>query len=96
MSLLSAFSWLIFALLDILWFLVIAQVIISWLIAFNIINTYQPFVHTVTGFLYQITEPLYRPIRRIIPSFNGIDLSPLILLLAIGFVSVFLQGVLPR
>ena len=75
---------LIYWILEIVWFLVIAQVIMSWLIAFNIINTYQPIVQTISSFLYRITEPLYRPLRNIIPVYNGTDLSPLVLLIAIG------------
>ena len=78
--------WLVYQVLNIIWFLVIVQVIMSWLIAFNIINAYQPFVQTVNGFLHRITEPLYRPLRRYVPVYNGIDLSPLVLLVAISFV----------
>jgi len=76
-------------------YLLIAQVILSWLVAFNVINTRHPFVNAVRRFLYQVTEPALRPIRRIIPSIAGIDISPLILALLIGFVSRLIIDNLP-
>jgi len=60
---------------------IIAAVIVSWLIAFNVINTYNPFVRTLWQALTAVTEPLLRPIRRLLPDLGGIDLSPMILLL---------------
>ena len=65
-----------------IWCLII-YVVVSWLIAFNVINTYNRFVSTVLNFLYQITEPPLRPIRRVLPVLGGIDLSPLALILII-------------
>lgn len=65
-----------------IWCLII-YVVVSWLIAFNVINTYNRFVSTVLNFLYQITEPPLRPIRRVLPVFGGVDLSPLALILII-------------
>ena len=67
------------------WALVIS-VVMSWLIAFNVINTYNRFVALVYDILYRITEPVYRPIRRVIPNVNGIDFSPIIVILLIFFV----------
>jgi len=72
--------------------LIIVQAVMSWLIAFGIINTRNRFVYLVGDFLYRITEPLLRPIRSFLPDLGGIDLSPVVLLLAI----VFLQNVLAR
>ena len=69
--------------LQILVWVIIAQVIISWLVAFNVINTQTNFVRTVLDVLDRLTEPLYRPIRKILPDFGGIDFSPIILILAI-------------
>jgi YggT family protein len=66
--------------------LLIAWVIISWLISFDIINTRNRFVYVVSDFLYRITEPVLRPIRRVVPDISGIDISPVILLLAIWLV----------
>ena len=67
--------------------LVIASALLSWLVAFNVVNTSNRFVHQMGSFLYRITEPALRPIRhRVIPSFGGIDISPVILILAIYFI----------
>ena len=68
-----------------LW-LVILSALLSWLVAFNVINTSNRFVYQVCTFLYRITEPALRPIRRFVPSFGGIDISPVILILAIYFL----------
>lgn len=71
------------------WALIIS-VILSWLVAFNVVNTRNRFVWTVGDFLDRITEPALRPIRRVLPSLGGIDLSPLVLILLLYFI----QGVL--
>ena len=63
--------------------IVIAAVILSWLVAFNVINTRNPFVAAVAEFLYRITEPVLRPIRNLMPHLGGIDISPIILFLII-------------
>lgn len=81
----NAIVWLALTILNIMWWMVIVQFILSWLIAFNIINTSQPLIYSVVDFLNKVTEPLYRPIRRHIPLVGGFDLSPLVLILAIGF-----------
>ena len=80
-------------LLWVLSWVVIAQVIISWLYAFNVINPGSGFMRTLTEALDRITAPLYRPIRKILPDFGGIDFSPLVLLLAIAIVSRLLGDV---
>ncbi|MDQ0560808.1 YggT family protein [Rhizobium mesoamericanum] len=64
----------------------IASAIFSWLYAFNVINSSNQFVNSVGMFLYNVTEPLLRPIRRVLPNLGGIDISPIILLLIIFFV----------
>jgi YggT family protein len=86
---------LIDILLMLLWVLswiVIVQVILSWLYAFNVINPGSGFMRSLTEALEKITEPLYRPIRKVLPDFGGIDFSPLVLLLAIAIVSKLLGG----
>lgn len=67
-------------------YVVIAAVVFSWLIAFNVVNTRSPFVSAVGEFLYRVTDPLLRPIRNALPNLGGIDISPLILILIIMFV----------
>ena len=69
--------------LQVLVWVIIAQVIISWLVAFNVINTSSNFVRTLLDALDRLTAPLYRPIRRFLPDFGGIDFSPIVLILAI-------------
>ena len=70
-------------LLNLYIYLLIAAAVLSWLIAFNVINTRNQFVATVGDFLYRITEPALRPIRNVLPGFGGIDISPVILILII-------------
>ena len=67
--------------LNVIWWIIIVQAILSWLIAFNVINTHSDFVRTVWTALQRMTEPLYRPIRRVLPDFGALDLSPLVVLL---------------
>jgi YggT family protein len=81
----------VIAILDIYWWLVIIQAVVSWLIAFNILNTHSRPVAMVLDFLYRITEPALRPIRQFIPILGGLDISPIILLLIIWFLRMELQ-----
>jgi YggT family protein len=69
-------------------YVVIAGVIMSWLMAFNVVNPYNPFVRSIWQALNAVTEPLLRPIRRMMPDLGGIDVSPVILLLGCYFVQV--------
>ena len=62
---------------------VIAAVVVSWLVAFNVLNTYNPLARSVVRALNALTEPVFRQVRRIIPSLGGLDLSPMIVLLAL-------------
>lgn len=62
---------------------IIASAIFSWLYAFNVVNPRNTVVATIGRFLYQLTEPVLRPIRRVLPPFGGLDLSPIVLLLLI-------------
>ena len=66
--------------------LLIAAAILSWLIAFNVVNTRNQFVSSVAEFLYRITEPLLRPIRNILPDLGGLDISPIVLILIIMLI----------
>ena len=72
--------------LDLYVWLLIASAVLSWLIAFNVVNTRNQFVASVAEFLYKITEPVLRPIRRMLPNFSGLDLSPLVLFVIIFFI----------
>ena len=78
--------------LQILVWIIIVQVILSWLVAFNVINTSSNFVRTMLDGLDRLTAPLYRPIRKIMPDFGGIDFSPIVLILAIQILRKLNQG----
>jgi YggT family protein len=80
-------------LLRVVTYIIIAQAILSWLVAFNVINTYNDFVRSFLHALDRMTEPLYRPIRRILPDFGGIDFSPMVVLLLIYVLRILLSGV---
>lgn len=71
--------------------LIIASAILSWLIAFNVINTRNDVVRAVWDFLSRVTEPVLRPIRRMLPNLGGVDISPIILLLLIFFIERVIQ-----
>lgn len=73
-------------------YIIIAQAILSWLVAFNVINTHSDFVRSFLNALDRITEPLYRPVRRILPDFGGIDFSPIVVLLLIYVLRILLGG----
>ncbi len=72
--------------LEIYVWMLIASAVLSWLIAFNVVNTRNQFVSMLWDFLYRITEPALRPIRSIMPNLGGIDISPVILILIIIFI----------
>ena len=80
-------------LLRVLSWVIIAQVILSWLIAFNVLNTSSAGLRAFIEALERILGPLYRPIRRILPDFGGIDFSPLVLLLLIQVLRMLLSGI---
>lgn len=88
---LSLFSIAIL-LLNVLWWIIIVQAILSWLLAFNVLNTSSPMVRSIAVALDRLTAPLYRPIRRIMPDFGGIDFSPMVVLLLILIIQKLLAG----
>lgn len=70
-------------LLDVAWWIIIVQAILSWLIAFNVINTSNDIIRSIWIALDKLTEPMYRPIRKIMPDLGALDLSPMVVLIAI-------------
>ena len=72
-------------------YVVIANVIISWLIAFNILNTQNRFVYSILEFTYRLTDPILNKIRRFLPNLGSLDISPIILLLLIWFVEMCMK-----
>jgi len=88
-----AVAQIIQILLTAIWWIIIIQAILSWLVAFNVINTYNDFVRSVLIALDRMTAPLYRPIRRIMPDLGALDLSPLVVLLILSIID---QVFMPR
>jgi len=72
--------------IDIYTWIVIAGAIISWLVAFSVINVNNQFIRVVVDLLYRLTEPVLRPIRKVLPNLGGVDISPVILLLGLFFI----------
>lgn len=92
----SVLDVILLALQIYVWIL-IASAVLSWLIAFNVINTRNQFVSTVWDMLYRATEPVLRPIRSRLPNLGGLDISPIILLLIIYFIqSVIVRYIYPN
>jgi YggT family protein len=79
-------------LLSIVTWIIIAQVVLSWLFAFNVLNVSSHGVRTIAVAIDRLTAPLYRPIRRLLPDFGGIDFSPLVVLILIQVVEKLLNG----
>ena len=84
--------WLLDTVITIYIWVLIASAVLSWLVAFNVVNTHNRFVYLLGDFLQKVTEPALRPIRRVLPNLGGVDLSPLVLILLL----LFLQQVLAR
>jgi YggT family protein len=78
--------WLILTVLDIYFWVILATVILSWLVAFNVLNASNPYVRQFGYALRRLTEPLLGPIRRLLPDLGGIDVSPIVLLIGLQFV----------
>lgn len=84
--------WLINTLFTLYWWVILGTVIMSWLIAFNIVNLSNPYVRQFNTFLRRATEPVLAPIRRILPDLGGIDISPILLLIGLEFLRRFVIG----
>ena len=88
----GALFYVIYLALQFYLYLIVAWVVLSWLIAFNVVNTRNQFVAMVADFLYRITEPVLGPIRKVMPHLGPIDISPIVLF----FIIIFLQQVILR
>jgi YggT family protein len=82
----NPFLWLIDTIITLFIWILIASAILSWLVAFNVVNARNPIVANIGDFLYRITEPALRPIRALLPNLGGIDISPVILILLLLFL----------
>ena len=82
----NPFLWLIHTLITLYIWILIGAAVLSWLVAFNVVNTYNHIVRTIGETLHRLTEPLLRPIRSVLPNLGGIDISPVILILGLLFL----------
>jgi YggT family protein len=80
------FIKLIYVVIELVQWLVIASAIMSWLVAFGVINMRNQFVRAIVETLYRLTEPMLRPIRKMLPNFGGVDISPVIVILGLMFL----------
>jgi len=87
----TPFLWLIHTLIWTYIYILIAAAVMSWLIAFNVVNAYNPTVRIIWNFLYQVTEPALRPIRAVLPNLGGIDISPVILIIGLMFLDLLIS-----
>ena len=87
---------IIMILLNVLWWIIIVQAIMSWLIAFKVVNTYNRVVASIAEVLYRLTEPVLAPIRRVLPTMGGLDLSPIVLILLLYFLRDLVIEYFPR
>lgn len=79
-------------LLNILWFFIIAHVVMSWLINFQVLNTRQPLVAQIWYGINRLLEPLYGPIRNVLPNMGGLDLAPLVVLISVAVARIILTN----
>ncbi len=82
----QSLAQLIALLINIYIWLLIASAVLSWLVSFNVVNTRNRFVYAVGDILYRVTDPALRPLRRFIPNLGGIDVTPVVLILALIFL----------
>ena len=86
-----AIFYLVLQVLKIYTYVVIANVVISWLIAFNVLNTSNRFVYSILELTYRLTDPILNRIRRLLPNLGAFDISPIILLLLIWFIEMCMK-----
>jgi YggT family protein len=94
MPIIEAIKFLFDNVIHLIIFIVIANAIASWLIAFDVINTRNPMIYRIVRTLDSLTDPLLRPIRNFMPNFGGIDISPIILWLLLGALQILVDGLL--
>ena len=78
--------------LDVVWFIIIIHVVMSWLISFQVLNTRQPLVYQLWSGLERLLAPVYDPIRRVLPNMGGLDLTPLVALIAVAALRIIIRN----
>ena len=92
--LMNALIFIVENVLTLYMYVIVAAIVLSWLVGFNIVNPYNPAVKTIQSFCYRATEPLLAPIRRFMPDLGGLDISPIVLLIGVGACRIFVVGLL--
>jgi YggT family protein len=92
----NPFLWLILTILDIYFWIILVTVVMSWLLAFGIMNPQNPYVRQINYALKRLTEPVLGPIRRIMPDLGGLDISPIIALIGLQFLQYLIAYYVPR
>jgi len=93
LALLDALFRIILLILQLYTYVIVIMAIMSWLIAFNVINVYNEFVRSIWNALNALTEPVLRPIRQFLPSLGGLDISPVVLILILQFLIYFIANI---
>jgi len=93
MMAMNPFLWLILTVINVYFWIILAMVVLSWLVAFNVVNRSNPYVRQIGYALERLTEPLLRPIRRVLPDLGGIDISPIVLLIGMQFFGMLVTWV---
>ena len=91
----NPFLWLVLTILDIYFWIILATVIMSWLLAFNIMNQSNPFVRQINHALRSLTEPVLGRIRRFLPELGGLDISPIVALIGLQFLQYLIAYYVP-
>ncbi|WP_240006206.1 YggT family protein [Pseudaquidulcibacter saccharophilus] len=88
-------QWLVSNILGLYWYVILIDVILSWLIAFDVVNTRNKFIGTIADVTNRLTAPVLNPLRRIIPPVGGLDLSPLVLIFGMRFLQIYVVPLIP-
>jgi len=91
-DLMTSLFQIIFLLLDVLWYLIVIQVIMSWLVNFGILNMSQPFIIQIWSSINRLLEPIYRPVRNFLPATGGLDIAPLVVIVGIIIIRIILMN----
>jgi YggT family protein len=92
----SSLLFMLSMIIDVFWWFVIISIVLSWLVAFNVINLHNQFVYNIYNSLNSIVDPMLQPFRRFLPDMGGIDLSPIFLLIILSTLSFFVRYELPQ
>ena len=88
----SSLVGILLLIINVAWWIIIVQAIMSWLISFNVLNVRQPLVYQIWSGLNRLTEPVYRPIRNFLPPMGGLDLTPLVVLLGLSALRIVIEN----